>query len=440
MPSFAQNLFVTWSALTRTTERGARRRGVGRFLPALFVDRFASLGGIDKAVFTRRLDGCRTFRDQDWAAYWRRIADSHLAGADQALAALGAPSVQALMDSDDTIASLGTALAPAATVLADRTPENGPTLVVEFCRRHPEHRAAATAVDELVKGMTYLFVAAWPGWTPQRLAAYDDSQRIFHVLLMALAPALDLHVERIRLDIDGEQAVAYAVFAAAAGRQPTVLITNGLEGTVQEGLLPVLKHRDRGVALVVMEMPGTFQYTRRLSVETEHAYRAVIDQLCDHPRIDADRLGMLGLSFGAHWSTRMAARDPRLKAVVSNGGPYHHSFGLTGVFGMPEIMLWTLKKTTGAKSLAGLGRRLKSFDIKRLYGEIAVPLLVINGDSDTLISTQDSIDLAEAAPHGELMLYPDDDHCAMGHYSAWLELATHWIAEHLQGVSSGSSR
>ncbi len=335
------------------------------------------------------------------------------------------------MDSDDAIAPLGTALAPAATVLADRTPENGPTLVEEFCRQHPEHRAAATAVDELVKGMVYLFAAAWPGWSPQRLAAYADSQRLFHMLLMALAPALGLHAERIRLAIEGEQAVAYAVFDAETGTQPTMLITNGLEGTIQEALLPALRHRDRGVALVAMEMPGTFQYIRPLSVETEHAYRAVIDQLCDHPRIDADRLGMLGLSFGAHWSTRMAARDPRLKAVVSNGGLYHHSFGLTGVFGMPEIMLWTLKKTTGVTSIASLGPRLKSLDIKRLYSEIGVPLLVINGDSDTLISTQDSINLAGAAPHGELMLYPDDDHCAMGHNSAWLELATHWMAEHL---------
>ncbi len=431
MPSFAEKLFLTWSALTHTTERGARRRGVGYFLPALFVDRFANLGGIDKTTFERQLDGCRTFRDEGWAAYWRGIADAHLARADEALAALGCRSVADLMGSDDAIAALGAALAPAATVFADRTPENGPTLVEDFCQEHPDQRAAAVAVDELVKAMTHLFAAAWPGWSPQRLVAYADSQRIFHVLLMALAPALGLHAERIDLEIEGEQAVAYAVFDAEAEVQPTMLITNGLEGTIQEALVPALKHRDRGIALVVMEMPSTFQYVRPLSVETEGAYRTVIDQLCAHPRIDADRLGMMGLSFGAHWSTRMAARDPRLKAVVSNGGLYHRSFGLSGSFGMPEIMIWTLKKTAGVKSLAGLGARLKSLDIKHLYREITQPLLVINGDTDTLISTQDSIDLAEAAPRGELVLYPDDDHCAMGHYGEWLELATRWMEERL---------
>lgn len=56
---------------------------------------------------------------------------------------------------------------------------------------------------------------------------------------------------------------------------------------------------------------------------------------------------MVGLSFGARWSTRMAARDGRLKAVVSNGGLYHRSFQPAATFGMPEIMLWTLQQTTG---------------------------------------------------------------------------------------------
>ena len=32
---------------------------------------------------------------------------------------------------------------------------------------------------------------------------------------------------------------------------------------------------------------------------------------------------------------------------------------------------------------------------------------MINGDNDTLMSTQDSVDLADAAPNGTVILYPD---------------------------------
>ena len=61
------------------------------------------------------------------------------------------------------------------------------------------------------------------------------------------------------------------------------------------------------------------------------------------------------------------------------------------------------------------------------YAHIRIPLLVINGERDTLLSTQDSVDVAAAVPQAILKLYPDDDHCAMGHYREWLDLSQAWL-------------
>ncbi|KAL9567510.1 hypothetical protein ACKAV7_008274 [Fusarium commune] len=58
-------------------------------------------------------------------------------------------------------------------------------------------------------------------------------------------------------------------------------------------------------------------------------------------------------------------------------------------------------------------------------------LLEVNGEKDTLISTQDTINLAAWAPNSELLLYPDDDHCAMGHILEWLEYGPCWLEENL---------
>jgi esterase FrsA len=380
-------------------------------------------------LFTRQLEECRTFEDQGWASYWRALAQVHLDTADVELTSLGAPGVDRILGPDgaDAAPELGAALSPALSVFADRSPENGHTLLADFVTDHPQHRSAAVAVDELVKAMVYLFAAAWPGWSPERLRAYRDSQRIMHVLLFGLAPAAGFQAERIALDIAGESAVAYGVFPAGEHECPTVLVTNGLEGTIQEALIPALRLREHGIAMVTMEMPGTFQYRQPLSERSEDMYEAVIEQLAAHPRVDADRMGMMGISFGAHWSTRMAASSRRLKAVVSNGGLYHRSFGAKATFGMPEIMLWTLQRTTGSANIAVLGRKLHALSLKRLYPTIPIPILAINGDNDTLVSTQDTVDLAEGAPHGELLLYPGDDHCAMGHYSAWLDYSTDWL-------------
>ena len=82
--------------------------------------------------------------------------------------------------------------------------------------------------------------------------------------------------------------------------------------------------------------------------------------------------------------------------------------------------------------------KLQALSLQGLYRQIRIPLLVINGDRDTLLSTQDSVDLAEGAPQATLKLYPQDDHCAMGHYREWLDLSQAWLKEHLttpQGAS-----
>ncbi|AVZ40826.1 MULTISPECIES: alpha/beta hydrolase [unclassified Dietzia] len=437
MPRWTKDLFVTWCALTKTTERATRRRGARYFLPALFVDRFVNMGGLDRELFIRQLEDCRTFQDTAWANYWGECARVHLDAADVELRSLGAPPTEQILGpgGESTAAELGAVLAPAATIFTDRTPENGRTLLPDFLAANPDARREAVAIDELVKAMTYLFAAAWPGWTPQRLRAYAESQRLLHVLLLGIAPHLGFHAERITLDIAGENAVAYGTFPEGDHECPTVLVTNGLEGTIQEALLPALRHRHRGMAMVTMEMPGTFQYRLPLSAATEGMYEAVIEQLAAHPRVDAERMGMMGISFGAHWSTRMAVRSHRLKAVVSNGGLYHRSFGLAATLGMPGIMLWTLQRTTGARNLVELGRTLHELSIKRLYPTVTIPILAINGDDDTLISTLDTVDLADGAPLGELLLYPGDDHCAMGHYTEWLDFSTQWFHDTLGAAS-----
>jgi esterase FrsA len=147
--------------------------------------------------------------------------------------------------------------------------------------------------------------------------------------------------------------------------------------------------------------------------------------------VDPERIGMMGFSFGGYWSTRMAAVDPRLKVAVSNGPLTHRSFGALNSVGMPEIMVSTLSRTVGASSTVDLSRKLASLSLAQHYRKIPIPLLVINGARDTLASTRDSIDLAVEAPNAQLVLYADDDHCAMGHAEHWSELSTRFLHDHL---------
>jgi esterase FrsA len=434
LPELAKRVMVSACAMTRTTERAAHRFGVAPFLPRLHADRFTHLGGIPEGEFRSQLAGCRSFEDGRWAGYWEGFAQEHLARADAALSRLGGPRSQQLLDPAAAIdiGALGDLLAPAVTILADRGTVADPGAVQRFCVERPEAADAAVALDGLIKAMVYELAAAWPGWSPHRLQAYERSHRLGEVVVMALAPAMGLSVETVQIPIgDTDRVRGYLMLPLGTEPVPAVLVSNGLEGTLAEVLVPLLAQRGSGMGTFVMEMPGTYSYHEPMSLATEDAYSKVVDFLTAHPRVDAERIGMMGFSFGAYWSSRMAAVEPRLKVAVSNGALTHHSFKPFGSVGMPEIIVSTLRNTTGAASMADMSRKLAKFSLAQHYRDIGIPLLVINGAHDTLISTQDSIDLAIGAPHAQLVLYDGDDHCAMGHADQWSELSTRFLRDHL---------
>jgi len=442
-----KRLFVSMCAMTRTTEWGARRLGTARFLPALFVLRYANMGGLDPDRFASELAQIRSFRDDRWCAYWDAIAETHVDAAQNALDMLAGgsgPTVRSFLmgESPEGLNQITKLVAPAAPLMADHGPFPSRTELEQVAIEHGSEASssdlvlALVALDELIKSITYFQVSAFPGGTPSRLRAYEKSRSLSEVLIGGLSAGLDVAVEPFSMEVDGEVVTGYAAVPDAPGPIPGVLVTNGLEGTVQELLIPNLRHRYSGMAVYVMEMPGTYAYTQPMSDASQGIYDAVIDQMAQDPRIDAERLAMVGVSFGGYWSTRMAITSRRLTCAVSCGAPTHHSFQPFESLGIPEVIIHAIAQVTGASNPIALTKGLLALSLRDRYASIPIPLLVINGDNDTLLSTRDSVELADGAPQGELKLYPDDDHCAMGHYREWLEFSQRWLGEQLGAVAT----
>ncbi len=371
-----KGLFTTICLLTGQTEKAASRLGVRFFLPELFKLRYANMGGLDPLVFTQQLDGLKSFDESAWCGYWNAFAQEYEEEAERLL----------------------------GEAKSERQEE---------------------AQDLFIKALTYYTVSAFPGDTPKRMDAYHKTAELFK----RVAFMVDERMEQVTLQIAGENVRGYARFPEGDGRFPLAIVTNGLEGTVQEIALPLLKYRDAEIGVFLMEMPGTYAYRQPMSGASEEIYNGVIDHLAGHPRVDAERMAMVGVSFGGYWSARMAAVNPRLTCAVACGAPLHYAFGPANSLGTPEIIVSVLKKVTGAASLAEMSSRLAelSFVKNDLYRRIDIPLLVINGDNDTLLGTRDSIVLGARVPRALLKLYENDDHCAMGHYREWLDLSFDWL-------------
>ncbi len=376
-----EDVLITALALTGRTERAANRFGVRRFLPRLFTLRYANMGGLEPEAFSRQLDALTSFEDARWCGYWNAIA-------------------LPLEEEAEELFSRGNAE-------RDR------------------------ALGLYIKALTYYTVSAFPGTTPGRLEVYRKARDLFE----RIAPVVDERVEKVALDVEGERVEGMVRFPPGEDRVPLVIVTNGLEGTLQEIALPLLEYREARMGVFLMEMPGTYSYSRPMSEESERIYARIIEHFAAHPRVDPERLAMVGVSFGGYWAARMAAVSPRLACAVACGAPVHHAFSAANALGTPEIVLDALRKVTGAGSALELRRKLRALSLESsgLLRRIEIPVLVINGDDDTLLGSEDSILLCRRAPRALLKLYENDDHCAMGHYRQWLDLSFEWLRKNLEG-------
>ncbi|MHA3022342.1 alpha/beta hydrolase family protein [Mycobacterium sp. BMJ-28] len=447
--TLAQKLLVTACAITRSTDLATRWTGAAPFLPALFVLRYANMGGLDQTEFAEQIRAVRSFRDDRWCRHWNTIADGHARRATELLRTLAGTDSTNLLDLTnadaasfaDNIDRVTAWIAPAAQLFADHGPQPDTRTLAALVDEHAPSgdrtriTLALRAIDAWVKAITYYQVSAFHGHDTQRMRAYWRSRHLFDALISALAPTLGLTVEHVDIPAAGGDVVrGYLVVPPGPGPHPVVLTTNGLEGTAQELAIPQLRYRDSGMAMFLMEMPGSYAYSERMRPASEAVYHQVIDHLAADERLDAQRIAMVGVSFGGYWTARTAATSDRLACAIACGAPTHRSFH-GGALGTPQIILRTLADTVGATNPIDLMRKLKALSIRDRYRHITIPLLVINGDHDTLLSTQDSVDLADAAPNASLLLYPDDDHCAMGHYRQWLDYSQRWLLDHLAAAT-----
>lgn len=430
-----RRLFITTCMLTRTTEFAAHRLGAGFFLPALFVLRYASMSGLEPRLFARQLKGVRSFKDDAWCGYWNALGRAQLASIERVLPGFaGAFDVTPPAGSAQAKGPNWQALRDALAPFGKRVAELMTLSDADMAAMSPADEQASramTAVRCLVKAITYYQISAFPGGTVARMEAYALSRSLFNELVDIVGPLVDMVIERQRIEVDGDVVEGYLVTPAGHQRYPLAIITNGLEGTAQELAIPLLRYHDSGMAVFIMEMPGTYSYRKPMSQATEAIYHAVIDKVSAHARIDPHRVGFVGVSFGAYWAARMAGSSTKLRCAVACGAPTHHSFKVKNTIGIPDIIIKALVNTTGAVTLIDLGMKLKALSLRERYRQIKIPLLVINGERDTLLSTQDSVDLAMGAQQATLKLYPDDDHCAMGHYNEWLDFSQAWMRKHL---------
>jgi len=142
------------------------------------------------------------------------------------------------------------------------------------------------------------------------------------------AALLALPPEIVAIPYEGSSLPAYYFRAAADGAaRPTVILTNGYDGTAEElyftnGAAAL----ERGYNVLAFDGPGQGSMIIDRGVpfrpDWEHVITPVVDYLLTRPDVDRDRIALIGLSFGGYLAPRAATAEHRLAACVCDCGPY----------------------------------------------------------------------------------------------------------------------
>jgi len=253
-------------------------------------------------------------------------------------------------------------------------------------------------------------------------------------------------VRRVVLNFEGSQ--IYALLHLPAGKvvgAPAVILGPGMDMIKEDYIFAAERYyTSRGMVALSIEGPGQGESRANgLKVDLTNYERALatyIDYLAGLPEVDADKIGMFGISMSGYWGHRAAAQDSRLKAFASFEG-------VTGDFStIFEKAQPTFKNNymfmAGYSDEDAFDRDLTDrMPLGDMVAQIRCPVLIGIGEFDELTPLEQAIENYErlTAPK-ELRVYENEFHPLGGVAAEIFRFGSEWIERVFRGELSEPGR
>jgi pimeloyl-ACP methyl ester carboxylesterase len=198
----------------------------------------------------------------------------------------------------------------------------------------------------------------------------------------------------------------------------TLLLLHGYMDSKENVLHWALVLAEAGYRCVLVDFRGQGRSTGDVigfGAFEVHDLALVLDDL-QQKRLAPDKIGVLGVSYGASMGLLLAARDSRIAAIVALE-PFSNAETAVVEFahGVAPKEAAKISEATFKAGVAGAARRGKfswaEGDVLAAMGRVKAPVLFYHGAKDRWLSPDNSRRLMAKAPSGsKLVILPDDDH------------------------------
>lgn len=267
-----------------------------------------------------------------------------------------------------------------------------------------------------------------------RVEAYREGTRCFQ----EAAEMLGGQIERIHVPYEGQTLDGYIVRPDASGaKRPTVLFLGGADSWAEELVfLGGNQFPARGMNLVVVDTPGRGSSLRFKKIYSRYDYEvpaaAVLDYLTTRDDVDAERIGVAGISLGGYYAPRVAAFEPRVKALAAWCGTWNV---LTDFYEFYPPLQKQLQWLLGAKDDAEARAKLAAFTLDGVAQKIRVPVFVMHGTEDVVMDIKGARRFVEALTVDDVTFEVFDGagrlHCSYDHLAYAVARMTDWFSDKL---------
>lgn len=311
----------------------------------------------------------------------------------------------------------------------------------EAGRVHEREGDAALAAGHRRSAALHLLTASVEYHFGKFLFCHDVEQmRATHELAVAAHrkahPVADPPIERIEFPYGSHMLVGNLRRPSGIERPPVVLLIPGLDSAKEELTGVEGWFLDRGMATFSIDGPGQGEAEYDLPIETayEKPAGAAIDELERRDELDTDRLGAFGVSLGGYYVVRAAAREPRIKALISLSGPHTLNEFIDE---MPPMSRLAFQVRTHAPDYETAKERLAGMDLTGVVSDVTCPSFVVTGAEDRIVPVDQTRRIADGISGPvTVKIIEGANHVATNKAYLYRPHMGDWMAERL-GASGG---